>query len=106
VASRIVRDSAEDLPEVKAALDNSATVATFGEHEPIEVRRIYPDGVPDEYVSDRQFVVDHYDIFLAREPTPAELARWLRKLRAGATREEVMQALADSEEHLAKTERE
>jgi hypothetical protein len=104
VASEIVRDSAEDLPEIRAALDNSSVVATFGDHEPVEVRRIYPDGVPDEHVSDRQFVVDHFEIFLAREPSAAELTRWLRKLRAGADREEVMQALADSEEHLARTE--
>jgi hypothetical protein len=104
VSSEIVRDSAENLPEIQAALENSATVATFGDREPIEVRRIHPDGVPDEYTSDRQFVVDHYDILLAREPTAKELARWLRKLRAGATRDEVMQALADSKEHLARTE--
>jgi hypothetical protein len=104
VASEIVRDSAEDLPEIRAALDNSSVVATFGDREPVEVRRIYPDGVPDEHVSDRQFVVDHFEIFLAREPSAAELTRWLRKLRAGADREEVMQALADSEEHLARRE--
>ena len=104
VASEIVRDSAEDLPEIRAALDNSSVVATFGDQEPVEVRRIYPDGVPDKHVSDRQFIVDHYEIFLAREPSAAELTRWLRKLRAGADREEVMQALADSEEHLARTE--
>lgn len=100
VSSEIVRDSAEDLPEIKEALDNSVTVAKFGDHNVVEVRRIYPDGVPDERMSDRQFVVDHYDIFLKREPTTAELTRWLRKLRAGATRDEVMQALADSDEHL------
>lgn len=104
VASEIVRDSAEDLPEIRTALENSSVVATFGDHEPVEVRRIYPDGVPDAHVSDRQFLVDHFEIFLGREPSAAELTRWLRKLRAGADRAEVMQALADSEEHLARSE--
>ncbi|QGV78849.1 ArnT family glycosyltransferase [Streptomyces ficellus] len=45
VASPTVRRDARDLPRVKAALEHSAPVATFGEgEERIEIRRITRDG--------------------------------------------------------------
>lgn len=96
IASEIVRDSAEDLPEIGAALDNSVTVATFGDREPVEVRRIHRGGVPARVTSDRQFVVDHYREFLDRAPRRDELTGWLHRLRTGTTHDEVIQALADA----------
>jgi hypothetical protein len=99
VTNRTVRDSAEELPEIGAALDTSAVVAVFGDHNVVEVRKIHPDGLRGELVSDRQFVVDHYQKLLGREPNVEELAHFLTALQDGATHEDVVQALADSEEH-------
>jgi hypothetical protein len=94
VATDIVRDSAADLPEVSEALDSSVVVARFGGDNPVDVRRIHRDGVPERAASDRQFVVDHYLEFLDRAPTDAELTNRLEQLEAGTSRDEVVEALA------------
>lgn len=94
VATDIVRDSSERLPEIEAAIENSVVVARFGSANPVEVRRIHRDGVPERTVSDRQFVVDHYREFYDRTPTDTELTNRLEQLRSGTSRQEIIDALA------------
>jgi fumarate reductase subunit D len=104
VSTQTMRDTAETLPNVKDALDNSAAVATFGVGaNRVEVRQVHPQGLAREG-SDREFVVDIYEDLLDRTPTRGELEAWLRQLADGeADHDEVVQTIADSDEHLSTT---
>jgi hypothetical protein len=102
VSTRTVRDDAEQLPNVQAALDESTPVAVFGSGKNrVEVRRVHPVDMPRAGESDRQFVVGLYQDLLGREPETEGLIHWMSMLDRGeVTREELIQVMSDSPEHL------